>query len=145
MSFGWARGSGGNEARRAGRAAPWAFSARFPSPHRLTLRPRLPARSSRPRPLWGARAAAALSLSLPAGSAAMAAQGEPQVQFKVRVRLDLGPRGANERGGREGTAWREGSPGTAHAAALSLNLARPGGRRRHREDNLREAPLDGRV
>ncbi|MEJ1282129.1 RAN member RAS oncogene family [Cricetulus griseus] len=55
------------------------FSASFPSPHRLTPRPRLPARSSRPRPLWGARAAAALSRRI----AAMAAQGEPQVQFKL--------------------------------------------------------------
>lgn len=127
-------GLGAAAVRRADGQRP-ELPSHLPFPHRLTPRPRLPARSSRPRPLWGARAAAALSRRI----TAMAAQGEPQVQFKVRVRAD-GPVGrAGRSGGRHG-GW---GPGAAHAAAFSL--ARPGGRRRHWEDNVREAPLDGRV
>lgn len=94
--------SGGRRAaavRRADGQRPGLFR-QPPFPHRLTPRPRLPARSSRPRPLWGARAAAALSRRI----AAMAAQGEPQVQFKVRVYGRTGLRGEwwGDRGGRHG-------------------------------------------
>lgn len=129
-------GLGAAAVRRADGQRP-ELPSHLPFPHRVTPRPRLPARSSRPRPLWGARAAAALSRRI----TAMAAQGEPQVQFKVRVRGGRGPWGEWGPGREDGMAG--GGPGAAHAAAFSL--ARPGGRRRHWEDDVREAPLDGRV